>query len=485
MSDQEIRIGGLVNVQAQNPRTRLAGSAICERFEPGQAQDQALTTAGAHPRPEDERNQQHRTKPPLPCTIEVPELWPGERAQVRILARSKHEPRYFAKLHTLHDEHLERQDPPCTHHGQRGAKPACGGCPWMTLSVHGQRAIKREILVQQFNYPFEAIVGASAQGYRHSSKRIVGRVQGRLCLGSYVPRSHHLAPMSGCLVDHPKLSAAFNLWQDLLIKHRVAPYDELQKSGEARFVWGKCSDTGVHITSISAGEKSPRLHAALVELAQTLGPGNAVSWQRHDQPGNAMRSSAPVERIDEHAQLPSIELLSQVQDLDALGFLQPNPSVAQACYRALLGLDQDTPPTGALALDLYAGGGATSLALGKNFKQVRACELAPPQDAPDLVEHASTEDFLTRYLAEHPPNEQPPPDFVVANPPRAGLSEQAISQLIKLAPPRIAIMSCGPEGLARNLEALAQAGYERTRLCAFDPLPHTAHVEIVAHLRLA
>lgn len=461
MSKEEIRIGSLVEVQAQNPRTHLQGSALCS-LDPAKEKDQ---------------------KEPQASVVEVPELWPGERAQVRILARSKHQPRYFAKLHTLHEEHLERQDAPCSHHAQRGAKPACGGCPWMTLSLHGQRTLKRDILRTLFNHPFEALTGAAAQGYRHASKRIVGRVQGRLSLGSYVPRSHQLAPMSKCLVDHPKLSAAFNLLEDLLIKHRVAPYDELKQSGEMRFVWGKCGEQGVHMTAISAGEKSSRLHAALLEYAQTLGQGNAVSWQRHDASGNAMRSQAPVERIDTFETLPSIELLDRAQTLDALGFLQPNPTVAQACYRALLGLDQAQPPSGALALDLYAGGGATSLALTQNFERVTGCELSLPEGAPSLVERASTEDFLTRYLEQHPPGQAPPPDFVIANPPRAGMSSQAVSLLIKLAPPRIAIMSCGPQGLARNLETLEHAGYELDRLCAFDPLPHTAHVEIVAHLR--
>jgi 23S rRNA (uracil1939-C5)-methyltransferase len=44
-------------------------------------------------------------------------------------------------------------------------------------------------------------------------------------------------------------------------------------------------------------------------------------------------------------------------------------------------------------------------------------------------------------------------------------------------------MSCGPEGLARDLATLSKA-YELRSLRAFDTLPQTPHVELVAHLAL-
>lgn len=349
----------------------------------------------------------------------------------------------------------------------------------MSLSVAAQREVKTEVLSAQFSRPLELIEGAEGHGYRHASKRVVGRVRGRLSLGSYVPRTHQLAPMTQCVVDHPLLAQAFVRCEALLIEHRVAPYDEQSHEGEVRYVWGKCSDEGVHLTIIGAQEKSPRLLSALQALAQELGPGNAVSFQRHEGPGNAMRSSAPTERIDPFDTLPQIELLGQKVDLDALGFLQPNPAIAQRCYQALLGLDQDTPPSGDLALDLYAGSGVTSLVLAQRFSSVMACEQRPPAGAASMVQAESVEAFLDRF----DPGTQGTPDFVVANPPRAGLSDTACKRLIEIQPPRVAIMSCGPQGLARNLGQLAEAGYELVSLRGFDPLVHTAHVEMIAHLR--
>lgn len=450
MKEQALKIGELVQVQAPSPRQSLAGSALCQR-------------EGAPPEE----------------VIEVPQLWPGESASVRLLARSRHQPRYFAKVHTLVQAHPERIEAPCEHHPEREAKPACGGCPWMTLSVPAQRQVKTELLSAQFGRPLELIQGDEGQGYRHASKRVVARVRGRLSLGSYVPRSHQLAPMTRCVVDHPLLAHAFERCEALFIEHRVAPYDEQSQEGEVRYVWGKCSDHGVHLTIIGAQDKSPRLLSALEALAKELGPGNAVSFQRHEGPGNAMRSLAATERIDPYDTLPQMELLGQTVELDALGFLQPNPAVAQRCYRALLGLDEDPAPSGTLALDLYAGSGVTSLVLAERFSTVMACEQRPPDGAASMVRAQSVEDFL----GDFDPALHGTPDFVVANPPRAGLSESACTRVIEIQPPRVAIMSCGPQGLANNLRQLGAAGYELVSLQGFDPLAHTAHVELVAHLR--
>ncbi|HEX6243050.1 MAG TPA: hypothetical protein VFZ61_19185, partial [Polyangiales bacterium] len=55
-------------------------------------------------------------------------------------------------------------------------------------------------------------------------------------------------------------------------------------------------------------------------------------------------------------------------------------------------------------------------------------------------------------------------------------------QLCQLGAPQLRIMSCGPDGLARDLAGLAHGGYTLESLVAFDTLPQTPHVELVARL---
>ena len=124
---------------------------------------------------------------------------------------------------------------------------------------------------------------------------------------------------------------------------------------------------------------------------------------------------------------------------------------------------------GATALDLYAGVGLFALPLAERFQSVVAVE-AGASAARDLsfnaqrieaklenvdfeVAQARVDDFLSQYVKSGVT-----PDFVLADPPRAGLGKSVTASLTRLAPPRITIVSCDPATLARDLAALP--GYQ-------------------------
>lgn len=54
-----------------------------------------------------------------------------------------------------------------------------------------------------------------------------------------------------------------------------------------------------------------------------------------------------------------------------------------------------------------------------------------------------------------------------------------------LGAPRLVLVSCDPAAGARDLRALAGAGYRLESLRAWDLFPHTHHVEMVAALTRA
>ena len=89
------------------------------------------------------------------------------------------------------------------------------------------------------------------------------------------------------------------------------------------------------------------------------------------------------------------------------------------------------------------------------------------------VEPETVEGFLARQTEV--------PDAIVANPPRKGLGAAVVAELLRLRPARIHVMACGPAGLAKDLAALS-GGYRVESLRAFDTLPQTPHVELIAKL---
>ena len=73
------------------------------------------------------------------------------------------------------------------------------------------------------------------------------------------------------------------------------------------------------------------------------------------------------------------------------------------------------------------------------------------------------------------------PDIVITDPPRAGMHEKVVEQLLSIAPKRIVYVSCNPATQARDL-TLLNSSYKVTRVQPVDMFPHTHHVENVVLL---
>ena len=75
------------------------------------------------------------------------------------------------------------------------------------------------------------------------------------------------------------------------------------------------------------------------------------------------------------------------------------------------------------------------------------------------------------------------PEFVVLDPPRAGVTPEAIQRIMKIGPARITYVSCEPPTLARDLASFVKGGYDCSEIHLFDLFPQTFHMESVVRLR--
>ncbi len=397
-------------------------------------------------------------------------VFPREEAVVRVEALSRQHPRAHARLLAVAQPHPGRRHVPCANHEAREGR--CAGCALMALDEEAQRDAKRLMLRERFGLEVARIEPAPQPfGYRFSSKRVVLATRGLATLGSFAHGSHAPAAMAGCMVDHPLLAEAFDRVERELRRLAIEPYDEHHVRGDLRYVWGKTNGAEVILTLISAraisrvGELVAPLAAHVAGLLHSVQPSR----------GNALRGG-PAALLHGQREL-TLELLGQRVELGALGFVQPNPEQAAGVYQALAELDTFQGGR-ALAFDLYAGAGVTAGVLAAEFAQVLACEAHPESAALLGVAPEPVETFLAHELARVP---RRMPDLVLANPPRKGLGAEVCRQLAALGAPALRIMSCGPEALARDLLALAPR-YQLVSLEAFDTLPQTPHVELVAKL---
>jgi 23S rRNA (uracil1939-C5)-methyltransferase len=142
---------------------------------------------------------------------------------------------------------------------------------------------------------------------------------------------------------------------------------------------------------------------------------------------------------------------------------------------------------GKLAWDLFAGVGFFARALESQFEHVAAVEgadasfasLAAALDQPNSqAVHSSTLAFLenNRLLRE------PRPDFIVLDPPRAGLDAKTCSLLAAIHAPRMTYVSCDPITLARDLKLLTAERFQIASIHLVDLFPQTFHCESVVKL---
>lgn len=401
-------------------------------------------------------------------TVFVPGAFAGEQVSARVTHVSRQQPRAHTELRAILRPHPGRRASPCVHHdtGLPPRTPRCTGCPLLELDVADQRAQKRELLARQHDLHVDEVIAAPAEfGYRHSSKRVVGGTTGQLVLGSYVRASHELAAMHACRVDHPEIVLAAEELRRIADWQKIEPFDERARTGDLRYAWLKTDGSEVLLTLVTASSDS-----RIPELAEHLRRPVGVAWSVHAGADNNLRGAAPTLLRGRNL---NVTLAEVTREVGPLGFLQPNPAVAALAYADLTRDPHAHPLSGALALDLYAGAGVTTELLRARFTEVHACEAYPESAAAQNLAPETAEQFLTRQHQR--------PDLVIANPPREGLGPQVCAELLRLAPPRLHIMSCGPASLARDLKALAPR-YRLTALRAYDTLPHTPHLELVAWL---
>ena len=75
-------------------------------------------------------------------------------------------------------------------------------------------------------------------------------------------------------------------------------------------------------------------------------------------------------------------------------------------------------------------------------------------------------------------------DLLVMDPPRTGIRD-VLHEVAGLGAPHVAVVSCDPVTLARDLKGLRKAGYALASVTGFDMFPHTHHLEALAWLSRA
>jgi 23S rRNA (uracil1939-C5)-methyltransferase len=164
-----------------------------------------------------------------------------------------------------------------------------------------------------------------------------------------------------------------------------------------------------------------------------------------------------------------------------LTFVQPNPKTAEELYRAIVSL----VPIGGdeRLLGLYCGAGAVELFMSRYVKEVTGVDASGPNVAV-AKENAAINGIANATFIKGKVEQSSrrlsgaAADLVIVDPPRAGLSNEALTAVLHTRAHKLCYISCNPSTLARDLKYL-RAAYEVKHIVPFDFFPHTTHFEVL------
>jgi 23S rRNA (uracil1939-C5)-methyltransferase len=317
----------------------------------------------------------------------------------------------------------------------------CGGCHYQHMNYAAQLAVKTAILRETLervgklkDLPEIEVLSAEPWSYRN---RVQFHVQNGK-LGFLQKGSHKLCAIQSCPISSP------------MVNRVIASLNRMLKDRR----WPKF----IHSLEVFTNEANVQVN--IVDSDQPVAK-RFFEWAAEEIPGLVTDALEYGRFRVSHG-----------------SFFQSNRFLAEpmAAY-ALEGM------TGKSAIDLYAGVGLFTLPMATQFEKVMAVETGTGaiRDLEFNAKRAGLSiDTSVGNVDEYLLQREAGADFVLADPPRTGLGKAVTKRLIELRPARMALVSCDPSTLARDLAAMPE--YRLESLALVDLFPQTFHIETVAKL---
>ncbi len=437
-------------------------------------------------------------------TLLVEGAVPGDVAEVLVLKNKKSYAE--GKAMKVVTPSPDRVTPFCQHFG------ICGGCKWQMLPYEKQLEYKQIQVTDQLTRighvqlpPIETIAGSGLErNYRNKLEFTFSElsyltreeieaagdeeIKRRPALGFHAPGMFDkVVDIQTCYLQPEPTNKIRNFLRKITLENNLPFYDHRKQEGWLRNVIIRVATTKevmVNLIVKSEREELKMLLDALLKevpeitsLHYTINP--KMNDTIYDLPVHTYHGKGYIEEYLEDFRFK----------ISPKSFFQTNTKQAERLYqitRDFAGLTGNE-----VVYDLYCGTGSIGIFLSKGAKKIIGIEAVPDaiEDAKlnaawNGLEHCSffagdVSDIATDAFFE----EHGRPDVVITDPPRAGMHEKLVQQLLRMRAPRIVYVSCNPATQARDLQLLDEA-YKVIRLQPADMFPHTHHIENVALLEL-
>ncbi len=434
---------------------------------------------------------------------------PGDVVDITYFKKKKNH--FEGKITHFHKQSDKRTKPECSHFG------LCGGCKWQHLDYTWQKFYKqkqvKDSLERIAKVPFPEIrpIIGSEEAYYYRNKleytfsnrrwltdgaptglKTAAELNG---LGFHLPGMFdRILDIEHCYLQQDPSNAIRLFVRDKANELGLSFYDVRAHEGLLRNLIIRTSTTGDLMVILVSTEANDEIDALLDSLG-TAFPAitslmHVVNTKKNDTINELpLRLVKGDPFITEKMQNPAKGQPDVYFRIGPVSFYQTNPVQAEKLYRTAF--DFATFSGNELVYDLYTGTGTIANYIARSVGHVIGIEYVE-EAVKDAGQNAALNgignvSFFAGDMAKILDNSfveaNGKPDVVITDPPRAGMHDKVVEQLLSIEAKKIVYISCNPATQARDI-GLLSAKYSISAVQPVDMFPQTQHVENVVLLEL-
>ncbi len=428
---------------------------------------------------------------------------PGDVADVKIYkSKASYEE---GKAIAIKSPSSDRVEPFCSHFG------TCGGCKWQYATYEAQLKYKQEIVKSAFDRIAKVsldnilpIVGCDETKYYRnkleytfSNKKwlTLEQVESgdenivRDACGFHIPGLFDkVVDVDHCYLQGSISNDLRNAIKSFCIDQHYSFYDIREQKGFLRNLVVKTASTGQVLVMLVVGEDNDEKIEKVMRFIIDKFPSidslqYMINTKRND-------STYDLDAITYKGNAYIIEEFGAKKfKIGAKSFFQTNSRQGKHLYDIIK--DFASLKKTDTVYDLYTGVGSIAIYLADDCKQMIGVEEVKEAiiDANEnkLLNQQTNCQFYTgdvkNIINSDLYDAHGRPDVIITDPPRSGMHEKVVMELLHLEASTIVYVSCNPSTQARDI-ALLNEKYDVTKMQPVDMFPHTKHIENVALLKL-
>ena len=416
------------------------------------------------------------------CAVFIPNAIAGEKVLVRIEKARK--TWAAGKITQILEKSPHRVNRECP------VAKKCGGCDFWHMDYEEECRLKAQRVKDCLNRiggesidEMPILAAPTCQGYRNKAQYPVASEKGRAYAGFFQAGTHQVVENDRCRILPEETDRVKDIVMNYVNKYQVPVYDELTGRGLLRHIYVRRGAVSgqILVCLVVNGDGLPKISTLIDSLKAVPGFATLV-LSVNTKKGNAVLGDKFLTLYGPGYIEDTLCGLSF--RLSPRSFYQVNHHQAQRLYESAISLAEIGKED--LVLDLYCGVGTITLAMASAAGKVLGVEVIPQavEDAKDNAarNHIENAEFFCAdagTAALKLEAEGIHPDIITVDPPRKGLSLDAIEAIAKMSPKRLVYISCDPATLARDVALLKERGFEVKKALCADLFPRCSHVETV------